>query len=71
MDFNNPSFNNIVDAVYHLSLQEREELQTLLHNNISEARRDEIYQNTLQSKKNYKAGKLKSSSSIKELRKML
>ncbi len=71
MEYNNQTFGNIVDAVYQLSLAEREELEGLLHSNIVEARREEIHQNALLAKADYKSGKLKSGSTVKGLSKLL
>ena len=64
-------FNNIVENIYNLPLEFKEELKSLLDHNISDTRRQEIADNGKLSQKEYKAGKLKSSSSIKELKKML
>ena len=67
----NFSFSNIVDAIYNLPLDDRLELKNLLEHNIADARRKEILQNFKAAKIEEKAGKLKFSSSIKELKKML
>jgi len=65
-------FNNIIDTIYSLPLEDKEEIKTLLEHNIADARRDEIELNFRKSKKEeYKAGKLKFSSKIDELKKML
>ena len=64
-------FENIVDMVYGLSLEYREELKNLLENNISEARRNEILKNFKKSRAEQKAGKLKFASSLDDLKKML
>jgi len=65
------NFSHIVETVYDLPLEFKEELKDLLEHNIADARRREIANNYKIAQKEYKAGKLKSSSSIKELKKML
>lgn len=67
----NTNFSNIVESVYNLPLEEREELKTLLENNISESKREEILTNAKKAKTAEVEKKLKFSSSIKELKKML
>ncbi len=64
-------FNNIIETIYSLSLEDKVEIKTLLEHNIADARRDEIELNFRKSKEEYKAGKLKFSSKIVELKKML
>lgn len=65
------NFNNIVETIYNLSLDEKQELKNLLEHNIADSRREEIALNYKKAQAEYKAGKLKFSSSIKELKKML
>lgn len=67
----NTNFSNIVESVYNLPLEEREELKNLLENNISESKRAEIFANAKKAKTQETEKKLKFSSSIKELKKML
>lgn len=64
-------FNSVVESVYNLPLEYKEELKNLLEHNISDARRQEIADNFKDAQKAEKSGKLKFSSSIKELKKML
>ena len=64
-------FDNIVDIIYSLPLEYREELKNLLENNISDARREEIMKNYKKAQSEQKSGKLKFSSSVKDLKKML
>ena len=64
-------FNSIVERVYNLPLEYKEELKSLLAHNISDARRQEIADNYVSARKEQKEGKLKFSSSVKELKKML
>lgn len=65
------TFNSIVEKVQELSLDEKEELSILLTKYLIEARREEIYQNYLYSKKQLQHGALKFSEDINELRKSL
>ena len=39
------NFNSIVESVYNLPLEFKEELKNLLEHNIADARRDEIAEN--------------------------
>ncbi len=64
-------FNSIVESVYSLSLEYKEELKSLLERNISDARRDEIANNFKKAQKQEKAGKLQFSSSVQQLKGML
>jgi hypothetical protein len=64
-------FNNIIETIYSLPLEDKVEIKTLLEHNIAEARRDEIELNFRKSKAEHKSGKLKFSSRIDELKKML
>ncbi|MDX2001091.1 MAG: hypothetical protein SFW35_01545 [Chitinophagales bacterium] len=65
------AFNKIVESVYNLPLEFKEELKSLLEHNIAEARRKEMAENGKAALKEYRNGKLKFSSSVKELKKML
>ncbi len=67
----NMQFNTIVESVYNLPLEERLELKNLLEHNIADSRRKEIAFNAKKSKEEYETGKLRFSSSIGELKKML
>ncbi len=64
-------FNDIVERVYNLPLEYREELRSLLDHNIADSRRDEILLSYKQAQAEHKAGKLKFSSDTDELMKML
>ena len=64
-------FNNVVETVYNLPLEEREELKTLLDHNIADSRRTEIAVNYKKAQVEQKSGNLKFSSNIKALKKML
>lgn len=64
-------FNNIVESVYNLPLEFKEELKNLLEHNIADARRDEILLSYKQAQAEHKKGKMKFSSNIDKLMKML
>jgi hypothetical protein len=64
-------FNNIVETLYGLPLEDRLEIKNLLEHNIADSRRNEIANNYKQSQEEHKSGKLKFSSKISELKKML
>ena len=64
-------FNNVVDIVQKLSLDEKEEVKFILEKSIAEQRRDEIYKNYINSKKEHTDKNLKFSNSINELKKMV
>jgi hypothetical protein len=64
-------FNNIVETIYGLSLEERLELRNLLEHNIADTRRNEIDGNYKKSQEEHGSGRLKFSSNINKLKKML
>ncbi len=64
-------FNRVVESVYNLPLEYKEELKSLLDHNISDTRRDEMANNFKAAQKAQKAGKLKFSSSVTALKEML
>jgi hypothetical protein len=64
-------FNNIIETIYGLPLEERVEIKTLLEHNIADTRRNEISNSFKKSQEEYKSGKLVFSSNIKDLKKML
>ena len=64
-------FNNIVDTIYNLPLEEKVELKNLLEHNIADARRDEMVSNYKKAQEEEKAQKLNFSSNIEELKQML
>ena len=65
------NFNDIVATIYSLPLEDRKEIITLLEHNIADSRREEIAYNFKKSNLEYKSGKLKFSSKINDLKKML
>lgn len=64
-------YNDIVDKIYSLSLEDKVELKELLENNIADARRAEIQLHYKHSKDEEKSGTLDFSSNIDDLKKML
>ncbi len=61
------SFSDVVEGIKTLSLEEKEEIQSLLTQYLREERRDDIYQNYLIAKQAEKEGKLKLTSNVDEL----
>jgi hypothetical protein len=64
-------FNNIIEALYGLPIEDRLEIKNLLEHNIADTRRNEIFNNYRKALEEHKSGKLKFSSRITELKKML
>jgi hypothetical protein len=65
------NYNNIIETLYALPLEDKQEIKTLLEHNIADARREEIEHNFRKSKVEHKSGKLKFSGKINELKTML
>ncbi len=64
-------FNNIIETIYGLPLEDRLEIKNLLEHNIADSRRNEIADNYKKAQEEHKSGKLKFSSNTTELKKML
>lgn len=64
-------FDDIVDKIYSLPLDEKVELKILPENNIAESRRNEIASNYSEARSQENSGKLNFSSDIRELKNML
>ena len=64
-------FNAIVQTLYNLPLEEKEELKNLLEHNIIESRREEMNQNFKTSQAEEQSGQMKFSSDLSELKNML
>ena len=64
-------FNALIEAIYSLPIEDRLEIKNLLEHNIADSRRDEILKHFQQSLEDLKKGKLKFSSQVDELKKML
>lgn len=67
----NSNFNFLVEKIYRLPLDEKQELKDILEHNIADSRRVEIALNYKKTQAEYKAGKLRFFSSVKDLKKML
>ena len=65
------TFSGIVDRIYSLPLEDKQELLNLLGHNIAEERRNEIYTNYLLAKDEETKGKLSFTSDINQLQKSL
>ncbi len=64
-------YNEIVERIYGMSLEDKKELKNLLEHNIAEERRNEIAANYKEALIEEKTDKLKFSSEIDELKKFL
>lgn len=71
MKAGNLNFNNIVETIYGLPLEDKIEIITLLEHNVADSRREQIAENYKKAVSEQKAGKLKFSSKISSLKKML
>ena len=60
-------FSHVVDSVYKLPIEFKEELMNLLEHNISEIRRDEMLKSYNEAKAEQREGKLKFSDNVDEL----
>lgn len=65
------TFNDIAETVRNLSLTEKIEIKDIVEKSIIKERREEIYENYLNAKQEYKENKLKFSNDITELKKMI
>jgi hypothetical protein len=65
------SFDNLVDDVRNLSLDEKIEIKLILNKSIIEDKRKKILSNYQKSKKEFKENKLTFSNDIKKLNKIL
>lgn len=65
------SFNDVVEAIRNLSLEEKQEIQNLLTQYLREERRDELYQSYQRSLLEEQNGELKFSSNINELKQLI
>jgi len=65
------TFNDLINKIRNLSLDEKIEIKEIIEKSILDERRKEIQKHYLESKKEYKNGKLKFSSNISKLKKMI
>jgi len=64
-------FNDVVEVIKSLSIDEKQEIQALLNQYLREERRDEIYDNFKSAQVEQQTGELKFSSEINELKQLL
>jgi len=64
-------FNDLVDQIYGMPLEDKLELKNLLEHNIADSRREEIANNAKKAKEEQKSRKLRFSSNTSELKNML
>ena len=64
-------YNTLVEEVKKLSVEEKEELKFLIEKYLVEERRDEIFKNYQESKKEIEEEQLEFSGNIKRLKEML
>ncbi|HHT9146495.1 MAG: hypothetical protein HY607_00255 [Planctomycetes bacterium] len=64
-------YNTLVEEVKKLSVEEKEELKFLIEKYLVEERRDEIFKNYQESKKEIEEEQLEFSGDIKRLKEML
>lgn len=65
------SFNDLVEAIKTLSVEEKQEIQLLLRQYLREERREEIYNSFAISQAEAQNGELKFSSDINELKQLI
>jgi CRISPR/Cas system-associated protein Cas5 (RAMP superfamily) len=65
------SFNDVVETIKSLSVEEKQEIQMLLAQYLREERREEMYNNYEQSRLEEQSGDLKFSSNLDELKQLL
>lgn len=65
------SFSDVVEAIKSLSIEEKQEIQLLLSQYLREERREKLYNSLKLAKIEEQDGKLKFSSNINELRKLM
>lgn len=65
------TFNNVVEAIQSLSIDEKEEIQLLLKQYIREERRNQIYDNFKSAQVEQEKEELKFSSNINRLRQLI
>lgn len=65
------TFNDLINKIRSLSLDEKIEIKELIEKSIIDERRKEIHKHYMESKKEYEKNKLKFSSNISKLKKMI
>lgn len=64
-------FNDVVEGIQRLSIDEKEEIQGLLQQYIREERRDRLHESFKSAQAEEQQGKLKFSSQIQELKQLI
>lgn len=67
----NLTFNDLVNNLRNLSLNEKMEIKNIVEKSIIDEQRKELHTHYIESRKEFKDNKLKFSSNINKLRKML
>lgn len=65
------TFNDLINKIRSLSLDEKIEIKELIEKSIIDERRKEIHKHYMESKNEYEKNKLKFSSNISKLKKMI
>jgi hypothetical protein len=65
------TFNDLINKIRNLSLDEKIEIKEIIEKSIIDERRKEIQKHYLESKKEYNNGKLQFSRNISKLKKMI
>ena len=65
------TFSDVVEVIKSLPIDEKREMQLLLHQYLREERRDEIYDNFKSAQVEQQKGELNFSSNLKELRQLV
>jgi len=65
------TFNDLINKIRNLSLDEKIEIKEIIEKSIIDERRKEIQKHYLESKKDYNNGKLQFSKNISKLKKMI
>ncbi len=65
------SFSDVVEAIKGLSLEEKQEIQLLLQQYLIEERREKIYDNYKETKREEKNGELKFTNNVEEMKQIM
>ncbi|HEY9798964.1 MAG TPA: hypothetical protein V6D25_01295 [Leptolyngbyaceae cyanobacterium] len=65
------SFSDVVEAIKALSFEEKQEIQLLLQQYVMEERREEIYNNYKETKREEKNGELKFTTNIEAMKQIM
>ena len=67
----NITFSDLVEEIRHRPIEEKIELKEVIDHDLIEARREEIYQNSLEGIQAWESGKLTPTSDVDELMRRL